>query len=183
MKGINHKNKLILLGIGTCLLFYLIYSLAISETIALQKNAIESQIKLETITKAPQEIESIRKKMDAYAAKMGKTTDTTWHNEPFLEFVSETCKKNNAILNDYASPHIFEQGDFRVETRIAMIGGQFFDLVKVLHQIEQGYVFGKNVSANFELKEDFRTNTKHLYVTLYVQSVINHTSSENKNKL
>jgi hypothetical protein len=179
----NYKNKLVLLGIAAIVLFFIIYKMAICETIAIRQKTIDYTEQLNSIQKAPQEIGRIKRKLDNFADIVGKTMDTTYRNEPLLEFLSQVCKTNQVTLSDYMSPHISEQVDFRVETRIAVIEGRFMQLLKTLNSVEQNYKRGKTVAADFNLKEDLRTNQRRLYLTIYIQSVINKKVTGEPNKL
>jgi hypothetical protein len=180
LKKLNYKNKIIVLGLAALVLFYLIFKLAVSETIGLHSKLSDLETKMATIENAPKEIESIQAKLNNFASILGKSIDTTYRNEPFLEFLSVVCKENNTTLADYIAPHVFNQGDFFIETRTAVIEGKFINLVSTLFAIEKKYMRGKTTSACYQVKEDFRTKQRRLYLTVMIQSITG--SSENNNQ-
>src|SRR5512145_468444 len=101
LKRLNYKNRVVFLGGSALLLFYLIYQLAISETFNLRDKVKESELRLAMIEKAPLEIEKIKAKLAKFEESIGETMDTTYRNEPLLEFLSGICRKNQTSLADY----------------------------------------------------------------------------------
>lgn len=183
IKRLNYKNRIIFLGIAAVFLFFLIYQLAISETVMAHRKLKDAQKQLLLIEKAPEEIALIRTKLDKFDAAVGGDMDTVYRNEPLLEFLSFVCRKNQTILADYLSPHIYNQDEFVIETKTAVIEGRFLDLINTLNEVEQGYMHGKTVSAGFQLKEDLKSGQRRLFLTIFMQSVTNKTETNDKQKI
>jgi hypothetical protein len=183
IKRLSYKNKIIFLGVAAILLFILIYQMAIAETLAAYSKLKMSENQLVMIEKAPEEIASIKAKLDKFATSVGGSMDTVYRNEPLLEFLSDVCKKNQTVLADYLSPHVFNQDDFVIETKTAVIEGRFLNLISTMHEVERNYLHGKTISASFQLKEDLKSGQRRLYLTLLIQSVINQHDSNAKQKI
>ena len=72
---------------------------------------------------------------------------------------------------DFNQPHQYEMGDNSLHTYSFNLNGNYTDILKVVHTIEQKGNFGEVVHIDFQKKKNYRTNRYNLGATVFVQQV------------
>lgn len=163
------------LQLGMLVIFaWIIYTFAISNTLALraQCNTIEQCI--DSSVTAPDELMRLESELNSLNAATGlntkNTSDTSVH-ELLLDLVTNYCSEHELHLREFQSPIRYRANEWEVETHPFTVEGSYRNLVLLLEELKQNAP-GKVVSVNFFTKADNKTKTVALQATIYVQNLI-----------
>lgn len=168
--NIDKKNKLLLLGI--VLLLFASYKLAINKTLLLKTEHKRLSSQVELFTNIPKQLSILTQKEKYYDSILGKMDmgDTSVQNN-LLRTINQEAKTNTVNVMDFNQPHIYRMGESDLQTFSFRLSGNFTDILKVIHTIEQKGNFGEVVHVDFIKKKDYRSNTENLAATVFVQHV------------
>ncbi|MDQ3109905.1 MAG: hypothetical protein M3R17_08415 [Bacteroidota bacterium] len=167
------KNRLLLLG--ALVLFWLVYSFAIRNTIELVHQCSDMQAQLDSSAGAPEKLIQLKQELQNLEKNTGNNDTSGSLHERLLGIVTNYCQENNLLLRDFASPVRYHQQEWLVETHPLTVEGPYIALLKLVQKLEQEKT-GKVVSVDFHSKRDNKTQALSLTVTIYVQNII-HTNS------
>ena len=170
-KKISPKQKNRLLLAGALLLFWLIYSFAVSNTIELRNECSRLQAQLDSATDAPVRLIQLKTELNELESLTGKNDTSHSLHEQLLGVISKYCDDNNLVIRDFASPVRYQSGEWLIETHPVTVEGAYIPLLKLVHRLEQEQN-GKLVSVDFHSKTDNKTQQLSLTVTIYVQNII-----------
>jgi methyl coenzyme M reductase alpha subunit len=175
LKQLSWKQKNKLLLVSGLILLWIVYSFAIRLTIDARHQCIVLEQQLDSAADAPARLIHLKKEFRRLE-NITNTNDTsnTLH-ERLLSIVTNYCQQNNITLRDFASPVIYHQQEWLVETHPIIVEGAYIDLLKLVHKLEQEKT-GKLVSVDFHSKRDNKTQALSLTATIYVQNIIHERS-------
>lgn len=167
---INNKNKLLFLGIIAML--FASYYLAINKTLLLRNEAQRLTVQVEQFKDIPNKLAILSQKDVHYDSILGKMdlVDTSVQNN-LLRTINQEATKNNIKVMDFNQPHLYEMGENSLHTYSFKLDGNYTDILKVVHTIEQKGNFGEIVHMDFQKKKNYRTNKYSLGATVFVQQV------------
>ncbi len=167
---IDTKNKLLLLGIA--ILLFASYSLAINKTLMLRTEAKRLANQVEQFKDIPKKLSILSQKETYYDSILGKMdlVDTSIQNN-LLRTINQEANKHQIQVMDFNQPHIFQMGDNNLHTFSFKLSGNYTDMLKVIHTIEQKGNFGEIMHVDFSKKKNYRTNKYHLGATVFLQQV------------
>lgn len=167
---ISNKNKLLFLGVIA--LLFACYYLAINKTLLLRKEAQRLTIQVEQFKDIPNKLAILSQKNRHYDSILDKMdlVDTSIQNN-LLRTINVEAEKNNIKVMDFNQPHNYEMGERDIYTYSFKLEGNYTDILKVVHSIEQKGNFGEIVHLNFQKKKDYRTGSYSLGATVFVQQV------------
>jgi hypothetical protein len=174
-KKLSHKKKNRLLLGGALVLFWLVYSFAIRNTIDLVQQCSAMQEQLDSSAGSPQKLLQLKEELRQLENNTGNADTTGSLHERLLGIVTNYCQENNLLLRDFATPVRYHQQEWLVETHPLTVEGSYIGLLKLVQKLEQEKA-GKIVSVDFHSKRDNKTHELSLTVTIYIQSII-HTHS------
>ncbi len=168
--GIDTKNKLLLLGI--LLLLFASYQLAINKTVMLKGEHQRLGDQVVQFKDIPQKLSILTQKDRHYDSILGKMdlVDTSIQNN-LLRTINQEASKNAIKVMDFNQPHIYQMGENNLHTFSFKLNGDFTNILKVIHTIEQKGNFGEIVHVDFEKKKNYKTNRYSLGATVFVQQV------------
>ncbi len=178
LTGITYKQRFRLLIYAAIIIFLIAYFVAIKPTLEEKRQYRELQTNIELAQDAPRKIAILEKKIQEYSFLFSNEGDGSGNHEKIHEYISKYCAKNNITFSFYPPLHKFKEKNYLIETNIAELEGRFIKLVKLLYTIEQEMDFGKVVSVKFESKTNLRTKTQKLYMTIFIQHIINYNNDE-----
>jgi len=167
---INTKNSILFLGIGA--MCFASYYLAINKTILLRKETQRLEVQVEQFKDIPNKLALLSQKDAHYDSILGKMdlVDTSIQNN-LLRTINQEATKNNIKVMDFNQPHRYQMGENSLHTYSFKLNGDYTDILKVVHTIEQKGNFGEIVHMDFQKKKNYRTNKYSLGATVFVQQV------------
>jgi CHASE3 domain sensor protein len=169
---LTHKTRLILLFVGTVLLFIIAYNFSISETIKVYKEYAEINSKLTQIASAPQQIKELEEKSTELDGIIGNASGTTVDfQKKLLDRISQYCQNHSLTLLDFPQVHKYINQEYEFITCYARVEGSFIPLLKLLLLIENNPDLGKVSSVDFSSFIDRKTKEHRLTLSIYIQSL------------
>lgn len=171
LKKISWKQKNKLLLAGGAILLWMVYSFAISNTLALRGECIGLRQQLDSASGAPVSLLHLKQELQQLEVLTSSNDTTILLHDRLLGIVADYCQQNNSVLRDFASPVCYRQQEWLIETHPIVVEGTFVNLLKLVHKLEQSSA-GKIISVDFHAKRDNRTQALSLTATIYVQNII-----------
>ncbi len=167
---INTKNKLLFLGIAILLLAS--YKLAINKTMWMRGEYKRLELQVDKFKDIPKKLSILEQKNSYYDSILGEMNlvDTSIQNN-LLRTINQEAGKNAIRVMDFNQPHVSQMGENTLYTYSFNLNGNYTDVLKVIHTIEQKGNFGEIVHVNFEKKKNYKTNKNSLGATIFIQQV------------
>lgn len=167
---IDKRNKMLFAGIA--ILFLASYQLAINKTILLGKESKRLGLEVEKFKDIPNKLSLLNQKNKHYDSILGKMdlVDTSIQNN-LLRTINQEATKTNTKVMEFKQPHLYEVGENSLYTYSFNLNGNYKNILRVVHTIEQKGNFGEVVHVDFQKKKNYRTNTFSLGATVFVQQV------------
>lgn len=168
---LSYQQKLKILPFAFLAITLLVYWIAVSGTVELNKTCKGLQRQMISVDVAPRQIDSL-------ASRLKELNRLTGNNlagegtDPLLNFISTQTGSSNKLIN-YLPLHFFRNQPYLIETRVAVFEGSFRNLLEFLFALEKGYPSGKVVSVEFKIETNLKTEKNRLLMTLYIQSITN----------
>ncbi len=167
---IDNRNKLLFLGI--VILLFASYRLAVNKTILLINESQRLEAEVEQFKDIPNKLAILNQKDTYYDSILSKMdlVDTSIQNN-LLRTINQEALKNTIKVMDFNQPHLYQMGENTLHTYSFNLNGNYTDILKVIHTIEQKGNFGEIVHIDFQKKKNYRTNKYNLGATVFVQQV------------
>ena len=171
-KNLTYKQKNLFLAIGFIVFSIVIYRAALAKTFHLAGEITTLEKDLNRAQNASMQIAELTAKLKKIEGAIGAGgTDPSAVLQELLEMVTDHCNKHRVVLQEFAKPHQYRDGNYLVKTSAITVKGAYVKLLKLAYEIEQHYKAGKVVALHFEKEKDYRTNRTDLYATIYVQHI------------
>ena len=180
MKNLSEKYKLYLLLGGFILILIIAYNVAIKSTISTIREYRELKQKSTEAADLPAQCAALQnqlKHLNRLYFDAVKGIDDT--HEIFLNKLGRLAAQYNAAVIDYPAEHNFEASSVRIETHIAVLKGDFSDLLKVLYELEVNERIGRLVSVEYYTEINRKTKVRSLFMRIYIQNYRNKNNDEN----
>ena len=167
---ISGKNKL--LGIGIVTLIVLSYTLAIKKTLSIKAESKNLKFQVEQYTDITTKLNLLNLKNKYYDSifKTMEINDTSLQNN-LIRIINIEAEKNEVKVMDFNQPHIHAIGESNQYTYSFDLEGDYTNILKVVHTLEQKGSFGEIVHLNFEKKKDYKTNRDYLNAKVMMQQL------------
>ncbi|PXX95184.1 hypothetical protein DF185_22665 [Marinifilum breve] len=166
----TYQSKMKLLPIVLVLVFLLVYSLTVSNTIDLSKQVKQLENQVEKLGDAPLQVQILKKRLEEIEERIGNHSGTITQEDIFDE-LSIYCKRNGLTMREFPVPHEVSKDDYKLQTHQVELEGSFKNLLKLLYFLEQETYLGKVAATKFLLKEDKRIREEYLSLTIFLQTV------------
>lgn len=165
---IDKKNKMLFAGM--LLLLLVSYQFAINKTILLGKESKRLNIEVEKFKDIPNKLSILHQKNIHYDSILGKMdlVDTSIQNN-LLRTINQEAAKTNTKVMEFKQPHLYQVGENSLHTYSFNLNGNYKNILKVVHTIEQKGSFGEIVHVDFQKKKNYRNNKYNLGATVFVQ--------------
>jgi hypothetical protein len=169
---VSYKQKtLLLFAIGIAMVF-LALKLAVSETVRVARDLREINHKLGQVDTAPERIRKAKEEINALNQRIGQgEIDAVEFQRKLFEEVSQLCEKYQVVLRDFPGVSVANQDHYQYITGKAVITGDYFALLGLLHEMEVSPFGGKVSNAGFSAIKNRSTGLSSLYLSLHVQSI------------
>lgn len=171
---VSNKLKIILLGIATLIVAYIIYNIAIIETIEIKRQLDNNIEQLNQMSNAKKQIKQLTREL----ARINQDfTSADVDQSKFREYVLE--KINNSIskmdyvkLIEIPQEHCFRKNNYDIYTYSLLLEGDFFQLQRLVYSWETGFLKKKIRSVSYYTKVDNKTGAESLMFKIYIQNII-----------
>lgn len=169
MKSSSKNN--ILLG-SIVLALFICYKLAIQKTIVFRNEYQELVTETSSVKEIPRQLAVLKKKEKYYDSILQNMDleDTSLQNN-LLRVLNEEVLLNNLDIIDFNQPHIHQNELNETHTFTFKLKGEFVDILKTIHALEQKGNFGKIVHLDFVKKKNYRTNKYSLSASVFLQII------------
>lgn len=170
-KNLNSRNKLKLLTAGLGLALFLVYFLAVSDTITLARDCSAKEEKLAQSKQLDLEIARLKAQVLSLDARIGGQADTSRKvMDMLLEHISAFCNSQGCVLKEIPTSARAVSNGYEVETYFITVAGTFRQLLDLVYLLEQKKRTGGHItSLLFYSAKNNRTKKTDLYLTLHVQ--------------
>lgn len=167
---IDKKNKMLFAGIAV--LLFASYQFSINKTIQLGKESERLNAEVEKFKDIPNKLAILGQKNVHYDSILGKMdlVDTSIQNN-LLRTINQEATKTHTKVMEFKQPHLYQMGENSLLTYSFNLNGDYKNILRVVHTIEQKGNFGEIVHVDFQKKKDYRTNKYSLGATVFVQQV------------
>jgi hypothetical protein len=180
LKNLSEKYKLYLIVAGIILASIIAYRVAIKSTVMVMKDYRELKQKAAEAEDISSRCAALQKQLTILNRSYfdaAKGIDDT-HNI-FLDKLGRLAATYNATVTEYPAQHSYRASSVQVETHIAVLQGNFSDLLKVLYELEVNERIGRLVSVEYFTETNRKTKIRSLYMRIYIQNYRNKENNEN----
>lgn len=171
-KKIPIRQKSLLLFPILVLGLWLIYVLAVADTVELIQYNIRVKKQVQNLSNAPQKIDMLQEQLQILERDLGGIDeDYIQHQDLLLEKVSHFCYKHYLALREF--PHYQKEIDnsFEIYTTRIEVTGSFHNILKLTYYLEQEIQAGRVSSLLIEKRKDRKTRRIVLTGIIYLQNI------------
>lgn len=173
---LSYSQKLKLLPVAVLAAILLVYVVAVSQTVQLSKYCRINSTRNLSLTELRRQFDSLNIRM-IQLNQLSGNNNLTSNSDPLLNFISLTLAQPGKLI-EYLPTHEYRIQNHIVSTRVAVIEGDYRNLLVFLNKLEKNYPNGKVASVKFQSETALRTGRKRLLMTLYIQTIIDEKSTE-----
>jgi hypothetical protein len=165
------KRKNIVLVSSFAILLLLCYKLAIAKTLQLKTN-YDKLLQEEALFKnTPKQLSIVKQKQIYYDSILNKyqISGNSIQNN-LLETLTSFSNTNQLKVVNFTKPHIIAKKDITIKTYQFTIEGNYNNLLKLIHHLEQRTKYGEIINLHFDKKIDFRKNKNYLQAHVLLKS-------------
>lgn len=167
----KQKNRVLLAGVAV--LLWVVYALAIANTVAVKTNCDVQQAQLDSLEGAPEKLVQLQTQLARFSMLTGGRNDSVHDmHEQLLDFVTVYCNEHDLDLREFIQPVRYAQQEWTVETHPFTVDGDYIAIVQFIRALELSSI-GRVVSVDFHSKTDNKTKVQLLHATIYVQNISN----------
>jgi hypothetical protein len=180
-KKITYKQRLLYALIGGVVFSFIVYNLALADTISLAQKNSDFKEQIAKNQDAPEQIKIAKQKIKRIEQLVGTNKDygAIDIHQVLLESVTGYVQQNNLILKDFHQPYITTENGYVTKTAQLTVEGDFISLLKLIYFLEKDYSVGKVVAVDFKTHKELRTRKRKLNTTIYLQNVKAESNEEN----
>lgn len=165
------KSKNIALACGFVLALVVCYQLAISKTLSIYKTYNKLKNEELLFGNTPRQLSILKQKAKYYDSilEVNKIKGNSIQNN-LLEMMSDYAKNNEVKIISFVEPHLEIQNDLKISAYQFSLEGEYNDLIKLVHKLEQETRFGEIINLHFEKKKNFKTGKYYLITSVLLKS-------------
>jgi len=171
----SYQKKTKGIVIASVLFILVAYRISISSTLDEIEKHSELSAQLDKAENASQRIDLAKQKLASLDQLIGiGIAENIDFQDLLLDVVSDYCSLNGIILSDMQFTYAYKKGNYNIETNVFAVEGKFRELLLLMYQLETKYKTGQIVSAHYEVKQDYVSKKKRLFLQLYFQNINQH---------
>lgn len=165
------KTKNITLIIGFLIGLLICYQLAISKTLTLKKEHTALRKQSFNLENTPTQISLLKEKEKYYDSLLLRyqLKESSIQNN-LLKTINSFSDVSNLKIVSFMEPHILITNDLKVSTYQFILEGDYNTIMRLIHKLEQGTIFGEISNLHFEKKTNYKTGTQHLQAKVLLKS-------------
>lgn len=166
---LDKRNKLLV--IGFCIVLYICYSFAISNTVQYYSEYKNKQEEIAADSDMPNLVAQLvhkEKQLDQILANYDVKISESFQNDLLKQLTSYSDSYHLKIV-DFKEPHINSQKGFNTTSYTFSLEGSFNGCLALLNKVENNPMLGNIKHLNFVKKRNYKTNTDQLFVEVIMQ--------------
>jgi hypothetical protein len=163
--------KLYLLLISVVVFAFIVWNVALSETLILRSEYKEIQKELENSEDIGKNIGIMKSTLKQYSQLIGEIATDEFSHEQLLSEISKLCVRYNVRITEFPEVNIHDLSSDRIFTSKVVIEGTTFNLLKLLKQYETKGKSGSIVSTRFYSKTYRKTGKTTCILVMYIENV------------
>ncbi|WP_163408507.1 general secretion pathway protein [Flavobacterium ajazii] len=167
--NLDKRNKLLVAGF--CVVLYVCYSFAISNTLQYYNEYKTKQKEIAADSDMPKLVAQLvqkEKQLDQVLANYDVNISESFQNDLLKQLTSYSDSYHLKIV-DFKEPHIASQKGFTTTSYTFSLEGSFNGCLAVLNKVENNPMLGNIKHLNFNKKRNYKTNTDQLFVEVIMQ--------------
>jgi len=169
----TYKLKNILLLLGLILMCFVCYQLAISKTIDLRAQYKTLRHEEDLFKSTPKQLRILKQKQVYYdSILVSNKLDANSVQNSLLRNINSFAEVTNLKVISFLEPHITVNEDLTVKTYEFVLEGDYNNIIKLIHQLEQQTKFGEIINLHFEKKKNHRTGRYYLQAKILLKSLV-----------
>lgn len=166
----RHKKQFFLTLVVICCVGFLAWKFAFSRTCTLLTEVNQMEQKLGLIEDAPLQQVRMKERLEQLENLIGSSGGNL-DSEHIIESVSNyLAGQEQLVLCALPPVHCLETSDYRIETFVLELKGNYHALVQFMNFFELHREIGRYASAEFFTIQNRETKQKELHLKLYIQS-------------
>ncbi|WP_281232426.1 general secretion pathway protein [Flavobacterium gelatinilyticum] len=166
---LNKRNKLLI--VGFCIVLYICYSFAISNTIHYYREYKKKQEEIAADSDMPRmmaQLSQKEKQLDQILSNYDVNISESFQNDLLKQLTSYSESYHLKIV-DFKEPHIISQKGFTTTSYTFSLEGSFNGCLALLNKVENNPMLGNIKHLNFIKKRNYKTNADQLFVEVIMQ--------------
>ncbi len=157
--------------LGSFLLFMLLaYKFSFSDTFSILKEIKEKESKIAWLKQKELEMPVLKEKMASVEGSYSEN-DTVSVRDKLTAYISDFAENNDCMVTEIPLLNSFKNNNLMVETNSFTVKGNFKDLLRLEHSVENKFrIQARVMSVKYFALKDPQTKRKNLYVTIITQS-------------
>lgn len=167
----TYKSKNIALIVSFILILILSYKLAISKTLTLKNEYHTLKTEALLFKNTPKQLSLLKRKQIYYDSLLHKyqIKGTSVQNNLLKTINTFTDNKSLKVVR-FLEPHTFKKNGLVIKTHQFTLEGDYNDVLKLIHHLEQQTKFGEIINLHFQKKKNFKTGKFYLQANVILKS-------------
>ncbi len=171
-KQLGHRKRFQILGIGLILAPFVLYWVALSDTIGAYRSCINLKAQQSQIRNIDERLDEARNELAEISFSIGMVDgDPAAFQTEVMSAVSGFCSGKDIDLVDFPAVQTYTESGMTLETISFTIEGGFISTVKLINHLETEAKVGRLISTEFHKTRTKRSKRKVLRTTIHVQNV------------
>lgn len=169
---LTYKNRFWILCIAAFIALLISYNLAIKVTFETRKELKENEANYEQASKSPAQIQQTREQLEKLNARFYTAgEENSDFRDVLLDEVSRLADRYKVKVSSYPVEHLYATSSFLIETNEVVLQGNYKNLLKLLHHVENTEPLGKISAVEFYTEYDRKLKKDYLYLKMTFQNV------------
>lgn len=167
----NQKQKNRILIVAFLLLIVIAYKFAISKTFEAKDKYKSLQQEAIAFKNLPNQLSTLKLKQRYYDSILNKyNLGKASIQNSLLEIINSHADSLNLKVDNFTEPHRIQQNELSINTYQFTLTGEYNDIIRLIHVLEQKTKFGEIISLHFEKQKNFRSGTSYLQAHVLLKS-------------
>lgn len=173
MNKLSSKNKLLALGIITMVGVFIIYQIALKETLVLHKTLQSNKQSLQEISNTMDQVMKLEFDLHELQQLLApQAVDGEAFKEMLLSEINSFSEKKAITLRELPEKHLFNDPEYTILTYSLLVEGGFINLQRLVYFFETGIFKGFIRSVNFTARTNPISHKRNLVMVVYFQIII-----------
>lgn len=171
MKVQSHQKKLVLLSLSLLAALLLSWNLAVKKTWNSYRDLRVIRTELGNMDSS----EKMVRELELQLAKTGLPQEAkadSGESKLIFKMISDLVGRAGGVkIMQFPEVHRCSFDECRIETMKLELEGDFFNLLTLVHRMENDPRIGEMASVGFKLIRDYKQNKQYLRLTIYIQNL------------
>ncbi len=158
---------------GMVLVLWVVWSFSLSNTVELYGKYQDQKAEIEKYQEMKVQLMRQKSKVEQHLSDLNQPEEESISDfqERILFRLTEELENRRARIAEFPNLHEEESKQLHVKTQHFILEGDYFELLEVLHHLENGPYMGSIASVHFYKKKNKRLRKVQLFMKVYVQEI------------